>query len=324
MTRTHLATVDVETVLNGALPSVFLLSVSFALMLAVWPLRTREASTRLRWLIPAWIVLLALPWFAPDEPIVLKAILVLWCAAGFVAKLYDFNLNAHRWREQTFLAWVAYVPNSLVLVDWRRRLEPARSRANAIAWTVRGGIEMIGGALLMQWGFTHDFGPGGFWLEHGVKTLAAYLLIFDGGFVLATGLCRLVGFNVMDFSHNPALASTPAAFWRRYNRDAGRILHDDIFVPYGGRRAPIRGIFVVFLVNGLLHEYLALVMTGHLRGFQVTFFLLHGAAVALTFRLRLRGIGAVIGWGMTAVFLYFTTMLFFATIDEIIPWYQPR
>lgn len=301
-----------------------LLVIAFALTVSAWPLRKAARGSRLRALLAFALVLCGLPWLAPDEPIVTKAVLALGCVGLCLPKLYDFVLHARHWRQRTFLDWLAYLPNIFVLVDRLRRLEPQRSRADAIAWTSRGLVEVAAGAALMYWAFTRDFGRDDFWLEHGVKLLASYLLVFDGGFVLATGLCRLVGFRVMDLSRHPALAPTPAAFWRRYNREAGRFLHEHVFVPCGGRRRPVRGVLLVFIVNGLLHEYLALVLTGHVRGYQTTFFLLHGITVAATFRWKLHGPIAVVGRIATVVFLYFTTILFFMTVDELVPWYESR
>ena len=181
---------------------------------------------------------------------------------------------------------------------------------------------MPAGALLLVWSLHADLQTVSFWLDHAVKAAAIYLLVLDGGFVLLTGLCRLMGSNVIDFARHPVLARTPADFWRRYNREAGQFLYADVYHPLGGVHRPIAGILAVFAVNGALHEYLAVVMTGAVAGYQTAFFLLQGAAVALTWRWRPRGVLALCSWACTLAFMLVTSVLFFESADQFIDWYS--
>lgn len=79
----------------------------------------------------------------------------------------------------------------------------------------------------------------------------------------------------------------------------------------------MRGILVVFLVNGLLHEYLATVILGRVQGYQLAFFSIQGIAVALTFRSRPRGLVRVGTCFATLLLDVVTTTLFFASVDAI-------
>ena len=186
----------------------------------------------------------------------------------------------------------------------------------------RGVGEMLLGGGLLWWARRYDFHC--FWLEHTTKLLAAYLLGFDGMFVFFCGTLRTLGYGVYDFSRNPILAVTPADFWRRYNREAGRFLYEDAFKPLGGVRSPVRVTLLVFLLNGVLHEYLALAITGTLKGYQAGFFALQGIAVAITWRMARRGWGSALGIGLTIAWMVLTTVLFFATVDQFMSWYSHR
>lgn len=294
-----------------------------ALALATWPVRRLRPAWRIAVLVPVAGLIASLTFWYPREPVGLKAFVTLFCMVPFV-KLLDLHVGADDWRTRTPGAWLRFVVNPWVLVYRRHIEEPPRPRREAVPILARGITEIVAGAALLVLAFHLDLGRWSFWLEHTVKLLCAYLLVFDGGYVTITATLRLIGCNVLDQSREPILAVSPADFWRRYNRDAGRFLYEDIFLPVGGAHAPRRAILVAFAANGLLHEYLAWAIIGRVLGYQIAFFLVQGAAVALTFRLRPRGPGALAGWAATMVFMDVSAVLFLATVQEIIPWYSAR
>jgi D-alanyl-lipoteichoic acid acyltransferase DltB (MBOAT superfamily) len=196
---------------------------------------------------------------------------------------------------------------------------PNRTPAELLA---RAAVQMTIGGLLLAWAMRADFRDSSFWLEHGVKLVAVYLIGFDGAFLMLEGLVRALGVAIIDQTRDPALATTPANFWRRYNREAGRLLYADVFRPIGGLRYPRAAIVVTFLINGVLHEYLAWILIGSVQGYQMAFFALHGLATALTFELRPRGtLGRAVGMAITLLFVYVTSVLFFASVSQFFPWY---
>ena len=183
-------------------------------------------------------------------------------------------------------------------------------------------IFLLAGAAILFVAFRHDFSGGSFWVEHAVKTLAVYLLFFDGQFVAATGLMRILTGRSLEFSKNPILAHSPANFWRRYNRDAGRFLYMDVLVPLVGKRALLRGTAIVFIANGALHEYISWVMSGRLLGYLIVFFGVQGAATMLTLAWRPRGSSRVLGVVGTLAFNLLTSALFFASVNLFVDWYD--
>ena len=272
----------------------------------------------------AILVLAGLPWFLPRGDVGPRAVVTMTCVAFFAPKVLDAYAAPPHWHARPPREWLAFLLTPCLLVH--RRPGPPDSpvtRRRGRRTIVRALIQMSLGAALLAWAMRTDLGRVSFWLDHGVKLLAAYMIGFDGMFLLLGGTSRACGVAVIDQSRDPVRATTPADFWRRYNREAGRWLYEDVFKPLGGLRHPGRAIVVTFLVNGALHEYLAWILIGSVQGYQMAFFALHGVATALTFRARPRTRAAKLGgFALTLAFTYFTTVLFFASVDQILPWYS--
>jgi D-alanyl-lipoteichoic acid acyltransferase DltB (MBOAT superfamily) len=123
---------------------------------------------------------------------------------------------------------------------------------------------------------------------------------------------------------SPAAASTPAEFWRRWNRPAQQFLQEYAFRPAGGKHRPIYAIFVTFAVSAVVHEYVFGIATGMFQGWQALFFLSQGVATTLTFRSRPTGWGRALGTFLTILFNLAAAYLFFKSVDMIIPFYSLR
>jgi hypothetical protein len=274
----------------------------------------------------AWaaiVVLLSLPWICDARHVGPRAVVTMTCVALFTPKLVDALSAPAHWHARPWREWIAYLPMPCVLVHRGREglpiAPPNRTPAELLA---RAAVQMTIGGLLLAWAMRADFRDSSFWLEHGVKLVAVYLIGFDGAFLMLEGLVRALGVAIIDQTRDPALATTPANFWRRYNREAGRLLYADVFRPIGGLRYPRAAIVVTFLINGVLHEYLAWILIGSVQGYQMAFFALHGLATALTFELRPRGtLGRAVGMAITLLFVYVTSVLFFASVSQFFPWY---
>ena len=298
---------------------------SQSLAIGAFALRDIGRRPRAWWITFISLAILALPvafrLLEPDAPFWLIAAVALVLPLP-VVKLVDAHVGIDAWRAMTWRQWVLHVANIHGLC-WRAMLaEPRRPRAQSLRWLLRGVVEVAAGVLLLTWAVQADLGRFGFWVEHFIKLTAGYLLAFDGLFALATGANRLAGVNVVDGTRHPILAATPADFWRRYNRDPGRFFLEDVYKPAGGRHHPVRGVLVVFAVNGLLHEYLAVIVTGRLTGYMLAFFALHAAAVAVSAPWKPRGARRFIGWACTFCLLVVSSPLFLAPIDLAIPLYD--
>ena len=75
----------------------------------------------------------------------------------------------------------------------------------------------------------------------------------------------------------------------------------------------------VFLVSGLLHEYVFATALGRVQGYQLAFFSIQGIGVVLTARARPP---RAVGIPATLAFLGLTSILFFASVQGFGPFYQ--
>jgi hypothetical protein len=88
----------------------------------------------------------------------------------------------------------------------------------------------------------------------------------------------------------PYLASSPAEFWRRYNRPVHQFFGDDVYRPVGGVRNPVLGVLAVFAASAVIHEYVFLPAIGCIQGYQTAFFLVQGLGVLATRKARPGGV----------------------------------
>jgi D-alanyl-lipoteichoic acid acyltransferase DltB (MBOAT superfamily) len=139
---------------------------------------------------------------------------------------------------------------------------------------------------------------------------------------LAAALWRLCGGRTREFMEAPLLASTPAEFWRRYNRPAQQFLYEDVFKRVGGFRSPVPATVVTFAVSALIHEYVFAASLGRVQGYQTVFFLLQGLGVAATIRMRPQGWRVWLWIATTWIFNLATSLFFFASVNEVFPFYS--
>jgi len=132
----------------------------------------------------------------------------------------------------------------------------------------------------------------------------------------------LAGGRAREFMDAPLLAPTPAEFWRRYNQPAQQFFYEDVFKRVGGFRSPVRATLVTFAASALVHEYVFGVLLGRVQGYQTLFFLVQGLVVAATIRLRPKGWRMWLGIGATWIFNLATSLLFFASVNEVFPFYS--
>ncbi|MGE0191506.1 MAG: hypothetical protein AB7T63_05620 [Planctomycetota bacterium] len=282
--------------------------------LAAWPLRRRTAGPRAAALGALGLVLLLLPLVAARDASWPYRLLAGMGVPIVVLKLRDLHVAAPWWSAQPLGRWVLAIVLPFVLVPRAHAAAPQPPKRVLLRRLVVGGVEVLAGVALWRAGLPTAAAEHGFVLEHVTRVLLLYLIAFDGGLAVLGAALGLAGLARLRFTHHPIVAATPADFWRRYNLEAGRWFHHDIFLPDGGRRHPLRTTLVVFLVSGLLHEYLAAVLVGRVQGYQTAFFLLHGALVVTTARLRPRGAVRAIAIASTFVIVMATTVLFFASI----------
>ena len=80
---------------------------------------------------------------------------------------------------------------------------------------------------------------------------------FAGYSLMAIGIARTLGFNLIDNFHRPYFAVSITHFWKRWHISLTRWLTQHIYIPLGGNRCSKAknywNIFLTFLVSGIWH-----------------------------------------------------------------------
>jgi hypothetical protein len=257
----------------------------------------------------------------PEHP-ALRFIAALFSVAWCV-KLADLHIGAKRGSSPTFVDFVLFLFNPCSIVFRKQNESPAPSAGELGRRMLVNTLKALVAGAAAYGVFQIDWRAWPFFLEHSVKAVAFFVCLIPLSAVVGA-LGRLCGARGLDFMQAPLLATTPAKFWLRYNRPTQQFFYEDIFLPFGGLRKPLRGLAIVFILSALVHEILFVVILGKIQGYQTVFFLLQGAAVALTWRLRPRGFSAVVALALTWLFNLSSSMLFFASVNCMVAFYVPR
>lgn len=244
-------------------------------------------------------------------------------AVALVVKLDDLHVGADLGHRPGLRSFLAFLPNPTSVVLRRLDDEPRPSRREDLLRLAKASAAAIAGAIILITVFYVDWRRWPFAVEHVAKVVAFFLMLVPSGAAVAA-VWRLLGGKTREPMDNPFIASTPADFWRRYNRPAQQFFAEDVFKPLGGLRAPIRATLATFAVSAVLHEYVFGIAIERVQGYQTAFFLLQGVAVVATLRIRPKGWRQVPWIAATLAFNLASSTLFFASLDEVVPFYARR
>jgi len=295
-------------------------AVAFAAAIAFYGARRLGGRSRtLAWLACSAAVALS-PCLVPldSKPLRLVESLI---AITLLVKLYDVYMEARLAQRMSLQSYAAYLPNGFWLV---LRREPGRVPVSRDLRLLACGAPASLFSVLVGVGlWRQDWSTVPFAVEHALKVASVVLAVVLIGNALAPAY-RLLGGRALDPMANPIAASTPAEFWRRWNRPAQKFLSEYVFMPAGGLRRPVPATLVTFGMSGLVHEYVFGIAAGRIQVCQLLFFALQGCAVAATARTRLAGRRPSLWIAGTLVFNLSTSLLFFQSVDAVLPFYWPR
>ena len=262
------------------------------------------------------LVAVAPLWVPGSEPVYrLPATLV---TIAMLVKLYDLHVGGER---PAFREFVPYLFNPFLVVYRRRHAvaQPNREEdLHALTWAM---VKTAMALPFCVWAFRARWDGVPFLLEHMAKACTIFLAA-EYGCAAFAALWRLSGRTAREFMTAPMLARTPADFWRRYNLPVQQFFHENVFLPFGGRRAPVRATMMVFVVSALVHEYVFGIIIGRVQGYQTLFFLIQGLAVIATLRTRPHGRMKWIAIAATLTFNLVVSVLFFASWNQFLPFYS--
>jgi MBOAT, membrane-bound O-acyltransferase family len=294
----------------------------YLVALLAFPLLLRQTPlAATSWLMPFVICVLIVcaPGLIPADSRMLR-FLASMSAAMVAMKVIDVAIDLRQRRVPTWPEYRDFLANPFTLVRRCLADEPRLARRENLLNLAQGLVGCAAGVALLIVLFRVDWSAWGFLVEHVGKVFALMLAIV-GGLLAAAALWRLCGGAARDFMDRPFAATTPADFWRRYNRNVQQFFWQVVFKNQGGRRSPIRTTLLVFALSALLHELIFFAAVGRVQGYQTAFFALQGIAAAWTVRVKVKGWRAVPWMSATLVFNLVSSVLFFASIHSVVPFY---
>jgi hypothetical protein len=244
-------------------------------------------------------------------------------AVALGAKMFDLHVGAGMGHRPGFRDVFTFLINLTSVVQRKLADEPRPTRFENLRRFVAMSVAAVPGGLLFAACYRVEWRGVPFAVEHSAKVLAFFVLLVPGG-AAGAAIWRLLGGWTREPMDNPFASTTPADFWRRYNRPAQQFFLEDVFKPLGGLRRPIRGTLATFAVSGLVHELLFDLCVERIQGYQMAFFLIQGIAAITTARFHPTGWRKPFAIAATLAFNLATGALFFASIDEIAPFHERR
>jgi hypothetical protein len=293
--------------------------IAYAAAAAFYCLRNWNSAPRTVAFLLASTIVLGGPIVLPGDFKVLRLAAVLNAIMVWV-KMCDLHLRP-REGPPNLAVWLTYLPFPLAIV-WRKLAqEPRYSIRQELTRMVIGGLGFASGVYALRAVFLFNWEGHSFCWEHMVKVTTLMGTLALGALAWAAAW-RLAGGQARDAIGWVMFAATPAEFWRRYNRPAQQFFVEDVFKNVGGWRRPFSAALITFAVSAVVHEYVFCVPVGAVQLYQSAFFLLQGVAVAATLVLKPRGWAAALGTLGTLIFMYGSSVVFFASANEIVPFYS--
>lgn len=291
----------------------------YLVALATHPILAGRAAFQWPIAIGSCLLMVSSPWLIPSELPTLRFLASI-SAAMLALKVVDVTLDLKRLRRVTWKEHVDFVSNPFTLVR-RSLVNEPRPLQQENRWKLLSGVLGCAAATAALFGlFRLDWSRVPFLVEH-VAKVTALMVAIASGLSAGAALWRLGGGTARDFMDQPFVATTPAEFWRRYNRNVQQFFWLNLFNANARRRTPIRTMILVFGLSALLHEWLFLAAVGRIQGYQIAFFAVQGIAAASTARVKVRG-GLAVPWVVgTLAFNFATSILFFASIHAVVPFY---
>lgn len=274
------------------------------------------------WMVPVGTCFLIIwsPWLIPSGSSVLRFLASI-SAAMLALKVIDVSIDLKKRRLLSWQQYVHFLANPFTHV--RRSLVHERrpQLEENLLRLVQGSIGCAIAVATLFGLYIVDWSGIPFLIEH-VSKVVSLMLAISSGLTGAAAIWRLGGGTARDFMNKPFAARTPADFWRRYNRNVQQFFRYNVFNGNEGRRKPIRTMLLVFALSALLHELIFLAAVGRVQGYQTAFFVLQGLAAASTARVKVKG-WPVVPWMIgTLAFNLLPSVLFFASINGVAPFYS--
>lgn len=292
---------------------------SVALAFTFYAMLGLERHQRIILLIIVGGALLLTPAIVPTANPLIRALLAV-NAVLLLTKLHDVQIDTHQGQRPGLRTFVLFlISPTLCRKAPGIKICGSKTRClTRLAWSMLG---FSAATCLLGYLIVLDWRPYPWLLQHVAKVTTSILAV-DRLCASVVATWQLCGGASGEMMQQPYLARTPADFWRRWNIPMQRFFHGRVFKPAKGRRAPARAIMFVFILSGIMHEYVFSIALGRLQGWQMAFFIIQGVAALATIRIKPRGWFAVLWTGATFSFNIATGVLFFVAIDRLVTFYS--
>lgn len=306
------------------MPFCLSIASAYGIALAAWPIVKRKGRIgAIGSLIAAGLVMLC-PALIPAEQVMGRALVALVCVDPCF-KMIDYarrRRTVEAGRPGAYLRFLIPFPALLVVFGERDRVPATRASVGFEIARIVGGAGVAAICALAVIAGKIDV-RSSFALDHAVK-LVVFVVLIESVSQMLYGLERLSGYGVTPIIRFCFLSRTPAEFWRRYNTRVHLWFDKNVFLPAGGRRAPVAGVIVVFFVSAVFHEFAFGLATSRLDGYQFAFFMLQAPAVLISpcldrFARRTGVVGDAAVRVLTVFWMYSTSILFFHGVNRIFP-----
>jgi hypothetical protein len=215
-----------------------------------------------------------LPFFVPLQFPLIRAFVALFTLMVLV-KALQYSAGEERPADWRDVLRFFVMP---VVVRWDAPRRPDRAGALRALAIVLGQVALVAG---VQWAVHAYLAPRSAW-----QLVTTELCIYLSVAAALNGLASLLTWRGIDHDQPfqaPLLSRTPAEFWgRRWNSWVNHLLYRHVFLPFGGRRHPVRGTLAAFAASAAFHEYLFDVTTLRFSGWMALYFLVQGVLVVAT------------------------------------------
>jgi hypothetical protein len=221
-----------------------------------------------------------------------------------------------------YLRFLIPFPVLLVVLELReRRLAMTPPIRPEFARLLVGAAGFAFGSSLLYFAWHVPILRNSFLIDHLFKLLVVLILAESGSQVFHAAE-RLFGYDTTPPMQRVYLSRTVGEFWWRWNNRVHAFFHYNVFLPTGGRRAPVRGVLHAFFWSGVLHEVMLGVVTSRIDGYQFAFFMVQAPAVLASRRLERFAqtsgmLGKTIVQGLTICWISVTSILFFHAIHRV-------
>jgi MBOAT membrane-bound O-acyltransferase family protein len=285
------------------------LAIELVAALTFLPALRLPPRPRLAALVAAALVIAGAPWLIPLEQWIARTLAVI-VGSALVVKLYDLHRGLIAGHAPPMRDVLVYMANPSCVCLRRLHEEPRPPPRAVVGALVLSAAALAAGAGVFSLAQKEVTGP----VPRHVFTIVPLFAVCLGVSGILTALWRLGGGQTRDMFGNCLTASTPAELWRRWNRPTYQFFHENVFLPAGGRRRPVRAALIVFVVSAVCHEYVATVINGRVEGYQLAFFGIQGLAVLATWRLKPDGPALIPAIAATLAFNIATSAIFLASI----------